>query len=78
MKWEKGTYWITDDPTAVNLDFVTDALHTTYWAKERPRTTIEKACAFRCSVVICPGHTNRHGTYYRRSSDICLDLRCFC
>ncbi|GAK54795.1 GCN5-related N-acetyltransferase [Candidatus Vecturithrix granuli] len=52
MKWEKENYWITDDPTAVNLDFVTEALHSTYWAKERPRATIEKAFAHSVALSL--------------------------
>lgn len=50
MKWENGSFWITDEPEAIDVDFVTAALHSTYWAKERPAETIEHA--LKHSVVL--------------------------
>jgi len=41
MEWRKGDFRITDDPRAVDVDFVERMLRISYWAPERPRETIE-------------------------------------
>lgn len=50
MKWEKNGFWITDDPKATDIDFVTTSLNTTYWAQGRPRAIVEKS--LRNSIVL--------------------------
>jgi GNAT superfamily N-acetyltransferase len=42
MKWTKNPFKITDDPGAVDVDFVERMLRTSYWASERPRDVIER------------------------------------
>ena len=43
MKWDNNEYWITDDNTVANIDFVHTSLASTYWAKGRSRETVEKS-----------------------------------
>lgn len=43
MKWEKDNYWITDDNTAADIDYITDSLNKTYWAEGRSREIVEKS-----------------------------------
>ena len=42
MEWSRSRYTITDNPVAVDVDFVERMLRTSYWASERPRVTIER------------------------------------
>jgi GNAT superfamily N-acetyltransferase len=39
--WTENTLHVTDEPDAVNLDFVVEMLRTSYWASNRPRELIE-------------------------------------
>lgn len=50
IKWEHNGFWITDDPASVRIEFVTAALQTTYWAKERSQETIQRS--LQNSVVL--------------------------
>jgi len=43
MQIKKDNYLITDNSEAINIDFVTNILQTTYWAKDRSIETIEKS-----------------------------------
>ncbi len=45
MKWEKNEFWITDDPQVIDLDFITTSLNTTYWAQNRSKSMMKKACS---------------------------------
>ena len=39
--WTENTLHVTDDPGAVDIDFVVHMLRTSYWASARPREVIE-------------------------------------
>ena len=56
MKWENGSFWISDDADMVNLDFVITALHSTYWAKERPREIIESSLKTSVTLSLFKGN----------------------
>lgn len=43
MKIEKNNYFITDNTKKLDIEFVTNILQTTYWAKDRSKDTIKKA-----------------------------------
>jgi len=43
MQIKKDNYMITDNSEAINIDFVTNILQTTYWAKDRSKATIQKS-----------------------------------
>ena len=43
MKWQKDDFWITDDTSVLDVNFVATSLNTTYWAQDRPRDVIEKS-----------------------------------
>lgn len=43
MEIKKGDYLLTDDKNVINMDFVVDGLHNTYWADKRERDIIEKS-----------------------------------
>lgn len=45
MKWEKDEFWITDDRSRADFDFITMALNTTYWAENRAKEIIERSIA---------------------------------
>ncbi len=67
MKWTKGDFWITDDTTALNVDFVATALNTTYWAQDRPRDVIEKS--LQNSVVFSLFEDDRQIGFTRTVTD---------
>ncbi|HOO34065.1 MAG TPA: GNAT family N-acetyltransferase [Thermotogota bacterium] len=43
MEIKKGDYLLTDDKNVIDMDFVVDGLHNTYWADKRERDIIEKS-----------------------------------
>jgi len=43
VKINKDDYYITDNSKEIDINFVTDILQTTYWAKGRPSDTIKKS-----------------------------------
>jgi GNAT superfamily N-acetyltransferase len=43
MEFQRDRFTITDDKSAADIDFIVEALHTTYWAADRPRAVIEQA-----------------------------------
>ncbi len=43
MKWDNGGYFVTDDKEVIDITFVIDSLHKTYWADSRPAETIRKS-----------------------------------
>lgn len=50
VRWEREGFRVTDDPGAVDVDFVVGVLHSTYWGADRPRGVIE--CSLQNSVVL--------------------------
>jgi GNAT superfamily N-acetyltransferase len=55
MEWSHGEYLLSDDKQRLDLDAVMGLLARSYWAKDRPRSVMEKA--IRHSVCL--------GLYYR-------------
>ncbi|MBN2502501.1 MAG: GNAT family N-acetyltransferase [Anaerolineales bacterium] len=43
MEFQRDGFRITDDKTVADVDYIVAALHTTYWAADRPREIIEAA-----------------------------------
>ena len=43
MKWTKGEFWITDDNSAADIDYITESLSATYWAAGRSREIVKKS-----------------------------------
>ncbi len=43
MEIQKGEYLITDDKCTIDIDFVVNGLHNTYWAEERTKEVIVKS-----------------------------------
>ena len=43
MQWTHEQFFLTTDLDRFDFDFVTRALHTTYWASDRPRPIVEKS-----------------------------------
>ena len=41
MQWNQGQFHVTDDPAAIDLDFVIQILRESYWARDRSPTMIE-------------------------------------
>jgi GNAT superfamily N-acetyltransferase len=50
MEWHKDKFLITDDAERADIDFITAALNTTYWATGRPRKVVE--LSIKNSVVL--------------------------
>jgi GNAT superfamily N-acetyltransferase len=40
MEWTNGNYHITDSKKNIDMDFIIDSLHKTYWAENRPKELI--------------------------------------
>jgi GNAT superfamily N-acetyltransferase len=43
MKWKYNNFYITDSKENMDIDFIINSLHTTYWAEGRPGELIIKA-----------------------------------
>ena len=43
MNWKKDNINITDSKENIDIDFIVDSLHQTYWAENRPRDVIIKS-----------------------------------
>ncbi len=43
MEWTDGQLRVTDDPAAIDFDFICEHLKTTYWAEGRSREKIERS-----------------------------------
>ncbi len=43
MKWDNDGYHVTDAKDEIDIDFVIDSLHKTYWAETRPVEVIRKS-----------------------------------
>ena len=43
MEWKKDNFYITDDKSLADIDFIHQSLKTTYWAEGRPREVVEKS-----------------------------------
>jgi GNAT superfamily N-acetyltransferase len=67
MEWQRDDYTITDDPSALDLDFIMAALRTTYWAPDRPRSVMEKA--LRHSVLLLLRHKEQPIGFVRIVTD---------
>jgi GNAT superfamily N-acetyltransferase len=52
MEWTNNQFRITDDPAAVDVDFVERMLRTSYWAAERPREVIERTLESSISLSL--------------------------
>ena len=50
MTWTQDDFLVTDDPVAVDVDFVHALLKTTYWAEHRSREVVE--ASFRSPACI--------------------------
>lgn len=50
MEWHKDNFLITDDTARADIEFITAALNTTYWAAGRPRKVVE--LSVHSSVVL--------------------------
>ena len=67
MEWRRDAYTITDDPSAIDLDFIMGALRMTYWASGRPRAVTEKA--LRHSVLLLLRHKEQPIGFVRIVTD---------
>ena len=67
MEWRQGAYLVTDDKSRADLDFITDALHTVYWAKNRSRETIRRS--IRNSAALFLFHEGRQVGFCRLVGD---------
>jgi GNAT superfamily N-acetyltransferase len=43
MKWDYNQYFITDSKDEIDINFIIDSLHKTYWADHRPKEVIIKS-----------------------------------
>ena len=60
MNWQKNNYHITDDISNIDLDFITETLNSTYWAKDRPRDVIEKSIKNSVFLSLFKEEKKRH------------------
>jgi GNAT superfamily N-acetyltransferase len=67
VKWEKDEFWITDVKSLADIDFITTALNTTYWAENRAKEIIEKSIAN--SVLLSLFHGDQQIGFTRIVSD---------
>jgi GNAT superfamily N-acetyltransferase len=68
MKWFKSDFSISDDPAAVDVDFVERMLRTSYWASRRERSVIERS--LQTSVPLSVFHGGRQVAFARIVSDL--------
>jgi GNAT superfamily N-acetyltransferase len=68
MKWFKSDFSISDDPAAVDVDFVERMLRTSYWAPRRERSAIERS--LQTSVPLSVFHADRQIGFARIVSDL--------
>jgi GNAT superfamily N-acetyltransferase len=67
LELTNGQYTITDDKHRVDIDFIVDALDTTYWAKGRKREIIEQS--IRNSELLSVFNTGKQIGFARIVSD---------
>jgi GNAT superfamily N-acetyltransferase len=67
MKWEKDRFWVTDDNTLADIEFIHSSLQNTYWAAERPRQVVIKS--LENSVLLSLFHNSRQIGFIRIISD---------
>lgn len=68
MEWQKNEYLMSDDPHAVDVDFVERMLRTSYWAPHRERSVIERS--LETSVPFSVFHGRRQIAFARVVSDV--------
>lgn len=68
MNRSKGEFLISDDPLAVDVDFVERMLRTSYWAPNRARSVIERS--LEASVPLSVFHRGRQVAFARIVSDL--------
>ena len=68
MDISKGEFSISDDPLAVDVDFVERMLRTSYWAPDRERSVIERS--LQTSVPLSVFHAGRQIAFARIVSDL--------
>ncbi len=67
MKWTREEFWLTDDQSVVDMEFVGESLRTTYWAKVRPQDIVEESV--RASVMLSLFDRDRPVGFTRIVSD---------
>ena len=56
MEWVRAEYVLTDDKTRLDIKAITRLLADSYWAADRPRSTMEKAMEHSiCFGLFCDG-----------------------
>jgi len=68
MEWRTNELSMTDDPLAVDVDFVERMLRTSYWAPRRERSVIERS--LQTSVPLSVFHADRQIGFARIVSDL--------
>jgi len=55
MRWERESFWVSDATEDADIDFMTEALHTTYWARRRPREVVAASVANSIVLTLYDG-----------------------
>ncbi len=67
MEWKEDNFYITDDKSLADIDFIHQSLNTTYWAESRPREVVEKS--IDNSVLLSLFHLDEQIGFTRIVSD---------
>lgn len=67
MEWKKDNFFITDDKSLADIDFIDQSLNTTYWAEGRPREVVKKS--IDNSVLLSLFHLDEQIGFTRIVSD---------
>jgi len=67
MEWSTGEYLLSDDKQRLDLDAVMGLMAMSYWAKDRPRSVMDKA--IRHSVCFGLYHQGRLAGFARAVTD---------
>lgn len=67
MEWRRDQFTLTDDPTAIDVDFVESMLRSSYWAADRPRSVIEASIDRSVNFIVL--HDDHQVGYARVVTD---------